>query len=270
MELEQTQAEFAARGIKVAAVTHDTVEIVKYFVDRKGLTYPVLANKAGMVSVAFGIENHNVPKDDSHYGMPFPGTYIIDADGVVQAKYFEQDHVERYTAATLLVKHFKDEAGQVVSTTTTKHLKLTTSASEAELRPGNLVTLSLRVDLGEKMHVYAPGVEGGYIPIRWSMTDTAGWASMEAVFPPSKSMHLEAIGETVPVYEGGFTVQRDFRLGQNANLKDLVPGGKIIVEGEFLYQACDEKMCYRPEKVPLRWEFAFGQHDEARVPETLR
>ncbi len=37
-----------------------------------------------------GIENHNVPTDDSDYGMPFPGTYIIDADGIVQAKYFEQ------------------------------------------------------------------------------------------------------------------------------------------------------------------------------------
>jgi AhpC/TSA family protein/cytochrome c biogenesis DsbD-like protein len=270
VELEQTQAEFAARGINVVAVTHDSVEIVKHFADRKGLTYPVLVNKVGMVSLAFGIENHNVPEDDADYGMPFPGAYIVDADGVVQAKYFEQDHVERYTAATLLVKHFQDEAGHAVSTTTTKHLKLTTSASEAELRPGNLVTLAVRVELGEKMHVYAPGVEGGYIPIRWSMTDTDGWASLETVYPPSKSMHLGAIGETVPVYEGAFTVQRDFLLGQNKNFKELVADGKIIVEGEFRYQACDEKMCYRPETVPLRWEFVSAQHDVERVPESLR
>ena len=120
------------------------------------------------------------------------------------------------------------------------------------------------------MHVYAPGVEGGYIPIRWSVEATDGWAAADAQYPASKKMHLEAINETVPVYEGSFTVQRDLIIGQNRQVRPLLDGGKIVVEGGFRYQACDDRMCYRPQTVPLRWELSFDQHDTQRAPEELR
>ncbi len=270
MELERTQADFNKRGLKVAAAAHDSVAVLKHFADRKGLSYPLLSNREGRLSASFGIVNHHVPQDDANYGMPFPGTYIVDENGVVEAKFFEEDHGERHTAATMLTKHFREPSGRAVSTVETKHLKLTTSASEETVRPGNLVTLAIEVELGEKMHVYAPGVEGGYIPIRWTVENTAGWAAAEALYPESKMMHLPAINETVPVHEGTFTVKRDLVIGQNNQLKPLLQDGKIVVEGEFRYQACDEKICYRPQSVPLRWEFTLGEHDRQRAPEELR
>jgi hypothetical protein len=185
--------------VKVAAATHDSVALIKHFAERKNLTIPVLSNREGLISMEFGIENQNIPKDDIDYGRPFPGSCIIDGNGVVAAKFFEDDRRERYTATTTLVKHFKAPAGQAVSTTATKHLTITTSASEAVVRAGNHVTLMLRVELGEKMRVYAPGVEDGYIPIRWNEENTPGWATMGAVYPESRKVHLEAINETVGV-----------------------------------------------------------------------
>jgi hypothetical protein len=79
-------------------------------------------------------------------------------------------------------------------------------------------------------------------------------------------LRLEAIKETVPVFEGEFTARRDITFPQQ---KELV-GSEITLGGTFRYQACDEKECYPPVTVPLAWTFAVERHDGQRVPEDLR
>lgn len=51
------------------------------------------------------------------------------------------------------------------------------------------------------MHVYAPGVKG-YKPLEWRSKDSTGWLFHALSLPSSKMLHLPAIQETVPVYEG--------------------------------------------------------------------
>ncbi len=86
----------------IAAVSYDSVEMLRNFAERKGLAYPLLSDPESKVIRAFGILNENFPRDNAWYGAPYPGTYILDERGVVKAKYFEDDHRERYTAASIL------------------------------------------------------------------------------------------------------------------------------------------------------------------------
>jgi hypothetical protein len=84
-------------------------------------------------------------------------------------------------------------------------------------------------------------------------------------------LHLAVIDETVPVYEGRLQLRRDFSIGQAAEIKPLLtPAGELLVEGSLRYQACDVKMCYPPQLVPLRWTFKVEPHDSTRAPESLR
>ncbi|MCY4593904.1 MAG: protein-disulfide reductase DsbD family protein [Bryobacterales bacterium] len=148
-------------------------------------------------------------------------------------------------------------------------MKLTTWASDAALRGGNRFALVVDVDLNQKMHVYSPEVEG-YIPIDWRMEEAAGVTVYDAEYPESKSLHLPAIDETVPVYEGSFRLVRDVMIGQDRQLGDLLKDGKLTIRGSLRYQACDDKMCYLPTSVPLEWTVDFEQHDRQRVSEDLR
>ena len=269
MELEQAVKSYSAKGIGVAAITYDSPAILKNFASRRAITFPLLSDEGSRVIRAYGILNTNIAADSPAYGVPFPVTYLLDAKGRVKRKYFEEDHRERYSAANILVREFKTSgaAGQEIEA---KHLKLRTSASNASIYPGSRVLLTLDVTLPAKMHVYAPGV-AGYRPIEWTMAESKGWIATAPEFPLSKKLHLKAIGETVPVYERTLRISRDLIAGQAAELKPVLTGeGNLVVEGVFRYQACDDKVCYAPESVPLKWLFPAGQLDGERVPAELR
>ena len=45
-------------------------------------------------------------------------------------------------------------------------------------------------------------------------------------------------------------------------LKDL---SSLTITGSFEYQACDEKVCYAPQSVPLSWTVAVKTLDLERV-----
>jgi len=38
------------------------------------------------------------------YGVPYPGTFILDAKGVVVSRYFEDDYRERVSASDILLR----------------------------------------------------------------------------------------------------------------------------------------------------------------------
>jgi hypothetical protein len=84
-------------------------------------------------------------------------------------------------------------------------------------------------------------------------------------------LHLPAINETVPVFEGRFRVLRDVTLaGQNVVTPMLNPDRELTLKGSFRYQACDDKVCYPPQDVPLEWTIRVQPHDRTRVPEEMQ
>ncbi|MCL4842189.1 MAG: hypothetical protein KJZ79_10125 [Bryobacteraceae bacterium] len=120
------------------------------------------------------------------------------------------------------------------------------------------------------MHVYAPGVQN-YIPISWTIEPLTEAKTTAPRYPAAKTLHLPAIQETVPVFEGKFRIERDFTFPQQKTLQALAaPDGTLTVGGAFRYQACDDKICYTPVTVPLEWRFRVEAHDGSRVPEALR
>ena len=113
--------------------------------------------------------------------------------------------------------------------------------------------------------------EGGYIPVEWNMAETKGWRAHDVTWPPSRKLRLEAIHETVPVFEGKFRLTRDLTIGQQKDLSPLMGADRrISVEGTFRYQACDARECFPPQKIPLRWSFHVNRAGCAAGPAELR
>ncbi|MBK5294850.1 MAG: redoxin domain-containing protein [Acidobacteriia bacterium] len=270
MELAQKKKELAAQGLGLAAVTYDSVAILKHFSDRKSIDFPLLSDAGSVTIRAFGILNENIPKDNPFYGIPFPGSYVVDAQGVVRSKFFEDDYRERYTAGAILTRQLHLDGSQKTEVET-KHLKLRYWASNNQVVGGSRITLVLEVELAPGMHVYAPGVQSSYIPIDWKIASSKGWLAFPAEYPAAKTLHMPAIQETAPVYEGKIRIVRDLTIAQAGELTAaLGPHQDLTVEGSFRYQACDDKVCYTPQTVGLKWTFQEGQHDRERVPAAIR
>jgi Disulphide bond corrector protein DsbC len=128
----------------------------------------------------------------------------------------------------------------------------------------------IEIDLKPKMHLYAPGVQG-YIPIDWQMEKSPAWAAFPAAYPASTMLNLPAIKETVSVYTNHVRIVRDVTVGLDPEVASALAADRTLsVEGSFRYQACDDKECFLPKTIPLRWTFKVGQLDTQRVPEALQ
>ena len=286
------QEEFRKRGLNISAISYDSVSVLKDFASRRGITFPLLSDTDSKVISAFGIFNEDAPKNSYVYGVPHPGTYVLNGAGVVTAKYFEEDYQERVTASDILTRQFgaNPEAGPGVEET--KHLRLSASSSATAARGGQKIALVLNIELKQGVHVYAPGVKG-YKPAVWVMDtssegpagqvtssgsgERAGTAQLPArlftdvVWPAPTMLHLKVIGETVPVYEKKLRLVRDVTIPSDKLLREVTSAsGLLTLTGTFRYQACDARTCYDPVSLPLAISIQILKHDTDRVPEVIR
>jgi hypothetical protein len=262
VELQQNLSKIRAQGLGVAAISYDPVATLKNFADRRGIAYSLLSDKDSAIIRAFGILNEQVTPGTPFAGIPYPGTYIVDGAGRVLSKYFEDDFTERHMTSEILVHQFGAAAAAAHTTTETKHLTVASAASAEKVRPGQRIALTLDIDMKANMHVYAPGVQG-YIPIEWNMATAPMIAPHPPEFPKSRMLRLEAIDETVPVYDGHFRLVRDITIGK-------APTGPLAIEGTLKYQACDDRLCYVPQTVPLKWTVQVEPPDSERPPAALQ
>lgn len=271
MELQSNLAKIRAKGLGVVAISYDSPAVLKNFAGRKQITFPLLSDSDSKIIRAFGILNETVQEGTAQYGIPYPGTYLVDRAGRVTAKYFEDDYTQRYTSGDLLVRHFGDSAGTAHTTFEAKHLRVVASASNLVVRTGQRISLVLEVELGPRLHVYAPGVSTDYIPIDWTMKESPAILVKEVAYPASKKLRLAAIQQTVPVYQGAFRLVRDVTIARDAAVRPLLDAeGKLTIEGTLKYQACDDKVCYPPETVPVRWTLQPEALDRERAPGELQ
>lgn len=282
MELQAHLEQFRKRGLNAAAISYDSPAVLAHFAARREIEFPLLSDPDSRVIRAFGIFNETVPKDSFVYGVPNPGTYVLDAHGVVQAKYFEDDYHERVTASDILVRQFgatplatrasRDDV--TPGSADSEHLSVTEATSARFVFGGQKIALILNIEMKPGIHVYAPGVEG-YKPVAWEML--SGPAKLPTrlftpvAWPPSKTLHLKAIGETVPVYEKRLRLVREFTVPSDELLRTAASSdGRIALEGVFRYQACDATTCFNPKSVPVHFEVKVLRHDMERVPDQLR
>jgi peroxiredoxin len=185
VELQRNLDVIRRQGLGLAAISYDSVAVLENFADRQHITFPLLSDPESKIRHAFDILNETVGQGTAFYGILNPGTYVIDPQGRVVSKHFEDDYRERVSATDILIQDFGKAADAAREVAETKHLRLTTSASTPVARPGHRIALSLEIDLKPKMHVYAPGVQG-YIPIEWKLEAGATGNLQPVAYPPRR------------------------------------------------------------------------------------
>ena len=139
---------------------------------------------------------------------------------------------------------------QAATTRETKHLKFTVSVSPRVISEGDRITLAVDVFPKARMHVYAPGSK--YQPIKIAIEPQPALTIDETTYPRAESYYFKPLNETQPVY------QAPFRLQVGMTIRALEPSStrsnsSITIVGALDYQACDDRVCYLPESIPLRW-----------------
>ncbi len=135
--------------------------------------------------------------------------------------------------------------------------ELTPTVEQQAIQPGQTVTLVLRVELPENMHVQSDEPRDPFvIPTLLTFTLPEGVTVEEITYPESTDFLLEGWDEPLAVFEHEFTIA--VRLALDA---DVSPGD-IVVPGSLLYQACDDRVCFAPATAAVEWHMQVepGEH----------
>ena len=291
MELQDQLETLREQGLGVAAISYDSVEDLSDFAQRRGITFPLLADDDSSVITEFGILNTvaaegvgdnaddpDVQADVAKYvsafganpmivGTPYPGTFMIDGDGKVTSRFFEEFYRERNTTTNVMLKLGMGLSPIAAVEGETAHLKFTAYPSNTSVTVGTRFSLALDVIPGPKMHVYAPGAEEkGYRVIGFNL-DQPEIARIEPVsYPESEIYYFEPLDEHVPVYQEKFTILQEVVMNGDARAEEVMSTlDALTLTGTLDYQACDDAICFLPQSIPVSFTVDLEMPDRQRA-----
>jgi hypothetical protein len=135
----------------------------------------------------------------------------------------------------------------------TMHLTVNSSISTPDVTPGGKLSLTFAVTPKRAMHVYAPG-KHDYQVITVEI-DPQPWLKVEKTkYPPSEIYHFEQLDEKVETYGKPFNLVQDVTVLNTAAAKKALSAGPVKLSARLRYQACDDKVCYAPARIPVSFE----------------
>lgn len=250
MELQQHIDQFTAAGIRIFAVSYDTVEELAAFTAAYGITYPLLSDRGSEVIRRYGILNTTLAEDHQNYGIPFPGAYVLDADGRVVEKSFFQQYQVRPAAQSVLRDAFgvdfevrDNPQADAESTGVRVHATVGASALAFMRR----VPLVVHFDLDDSLHLYGEPIPDGYIPTTVSVVAPEGIEVGPVTAPATRPFQMEGLPDQFNVFEG----RNEFTADVMATVRE---GGPFAFDVTVRFQACDDRQCFLPQTQTLRIE----------------
>jgi hypothetical protein len=255
VELQGRYDELRKQGFGLVAISYDSRETLKRFADSRAIRFPLISDAGSAIIKRFGIVNEEQKLGTASYGIPHPGTFIVDRKGVVTARFFEQPYQERYTVAAILAAQGANSGGASV-TAETQHLSMSASISDSTVAPGERISIVVTVTPRSSMHVYAPG-KHDYRVVRLNIDPQPWLRAHDAHYPPSEIYHFKPLDERVEVYSKPFRLVQDVTILATPEVqKTLAVMPTVTIAGVLEYQACDDKICYNPAQVPFSFTVA--------------
>ena len=200
------------------------------------------------------MENHHIaqqqayygkPVDERHEGLPHPGTFLLDAEGVVVGRQFEQSYRWRPAAPALL----EDLVGGPVSppivsgTDGSPGLALVAWVETVGYRAQEIGRVQLSVQVEPGHHVYVAPTPPGYTPLTAQIAPMHGLTTTTAQWPAGEPLRLEGLDEEFLALSGTARSHIPFRIEADQ--------GPVILQVRVGYQACDDVTCLLPGELAV-------------------
>ena len=193
-------------------------------------------------------------------GIPFPGTFMLDRQARVTARFFEDYYWERNTVSSVLLRAGASGAPVQAIRASTGHLDVTAYASDQSVSLGTRFSLVADVTPKRGMHVYAPGATG-YRVVGLAISPVAHVRTMPVRYGPSEMYYFKPLNERAPVYQKPFTLVLDVIPEATLDArKALASTNELVFNGTLEYQACDDRICYNPTSLPLSWSVTLREN----------
>ncbi len=252
-ELRDAYPKFVEAGVKLYAVSYDDPEALSAFAAANDIPYPLLSDSDSAVIRQFGILNTEVePHEAPFYGIPFPGTYVLDADGTVIDKHFPRHLANRESAEIILES--------ALGKTVVNDSEPTASASDGEIqitarlhggggtiKSGILRRVIVRFELPNDLHIYGDKVADGMVSTKITVSGPEGLVIKAPLYPETQPLRLKNLDKEFEVWSGA--VEISIPVWANSYLVDVLDEHRartVPIVVQVRYQACNANTCLLP------------------------
>ncbi|MEM8924157.1 MAG: redoxin domain-containing protein [Actinomycetota bacterium] len=267
VELQDALPRLAEAGIALYAVSYDELGALEEFAEHHGITFDLLSDAGSTVIREFGILNHHVTDDQvPFHGIPFPGTYLVDAEGTVVAKSFEAAVPQRIGADGLIdaalgeILLRPDEPSTTLTGDSGIEFSMAYHGGGGVIRSGALRPLVIRIELPEGLHVYGDPVPDGMVATSFTLVGPEGMRQLPVEAPATHPLDLPGVGR-LQVWSG--RVDFVMPVWATDDLTSLVrrdAPDRVTIEVEARYQACDDQACRLPRTERLTVDVPVRPH----------
>ena len=95
MDLNTGVAEVEKRGYRLAGISYDSPKILAEFIEKRGIKYTLLSDPKSEVIDRYQLRDPQYPPGNLAYGVPRPIIFILDRNGIIKAKLYEDTYKKR-------------------------------------------------------------------------------------------------------------------------------------------------------------------------------
>ncbi len=234
------------------AISYDSVDVLAAFAEKRGISYPLLSDEGSRIIRALGLLNqehlvqqhafYGIQTREEQLGVAYPGTFVLDAQGVISDKYFEQSYRVRPTARIFeeyaLGRSTAASLPADAAWASGRGLEVRVWTDAGTYRPYQQVRLTDHLVVPPDMHVFASPVGEEFTPLSLQIESLDGLEVGQPALPASRRLWLEGLEEQLHVYEGSIRGMIPLRFTRN-----LGPSALIL---RVRYQACTPALCFPP------------------------
>jgi cytochrome c biogenesis protein CcdA len=119
---------------------------------------------------------------------------------------------------------------------------------EAPAAAGSVARVALRISLPEGFHVQSNQPrDPALIATMLGVDPPEGVKPLEVVFPNAIDFTQQGTPEPLAVFA------REFVIGARFQIDPKQPPGNLVIPGRLRYQACDDRVCFRPLTADVSW-----------------
>jgi hypothetical protein len=202
---------------------------------------------------AYRVLNDQIGEDDAFlYGIPYPGIFVIDAEGTVKARLFHDSYKKRDSAETIIdIVTGRIEVDETLPFATEESDDLTISVfvhgGNGSIRQGVRRKLVVRFDMSEGLHVYGEPVPEGMIPTSINVSGPPGLVFEALDAPPTATLRLQSPEVDLNVWSGitDFVIPF-YGVGELVSEVRPLDQDEVEISVEIRYQACNDETCLLP------------------------
>ena len=102
IDLNSGIAAIESRGYRLAGISYDSPAILQSFTEQRSIRYTLLSDPKSEVIDRYKLRDPQYPPGNLAYGVPRPIIFILDKNGVIKSKLYEETYTKRPPVSLVL------------------------------------------------------------------------------------------------------------------------------------------------------------------------